>query len=122
MMPVPTAAALLICLSPVAQDGDNVRCNGRNMRVEGINARELDGTCRGRAPCPAMSGPDAKAVMTGLIADGATYRIQYLDRYDRPVVEVRLADGRDLACALIAEGAAARWEDYWPNGKTCPAS
>ena len=109
-------ATSLFCAAPTAVDGDNFRCDGVNMRVEGINAREMDGSCHRSAPCPSMSGPDARAVMARLIAGGLSYEIQYRDRFDRPVVRATLRDGRDLAQALVDEGAAAIWPRYWRGG------
>ncbi|OWV32921.1 hypothetical protein B5C34_05265 [Pacificimonas flava] len=114
------ALAFTTCTAPIAaKDGDDLLCGDLDLRIEGVNARELAGHCRGRAPCPAMSGEEARQVLYRLTRGGFRYRISYRDRYDRPVVQVRLADGRDLACALIAEGAALRWDRYWPEGKRC---
>jgi len=113
------ASALIACLNPTAVDGDNVRCDGVNMRIIGVNAREADGSCRGSAPCPAMSGADAREVLQRLVRGGLQYRVEYFDTYDRPVITGRLADGRDLSCALIAVDAAARWAAYWPAEKRC---
>jgi endonuclease YncB( thermonuclease family) len=117
------AAALssfILCTEPVAaRDGDDLLCGDLKLRIEGVNARELSNDCRGRAPCPAMAGHEARRILGDLVADGFSYRVSYEDRYGRAVAEIRLADGRDLACTLIAEGAALRWPKYWPEGKRC---
>lgn len=113
-------AAAVICSQPIStKDGDNVLCGDLDLRIEGVNARELDGTCRRRSPCPSMSGREARLVLADLVTDGFGYTVSYEDRYGRPVVNATLADGRDLACALIAAGAAVRWDRYWPKGKSC---
>lgn len=112
-------AAFVACPQPTAVDGDNIRCDGMNLRVIGVNAREADNSCRRGAPCPQMSGQQARQAMQQLIARGVRYRVHYRDAFGRPVVSAQLPDGRDLSCALIARGAAVRWDRYWPAGKSC---
>lgn len=113
------ASAFVACLNPQAVDGDNIRCDGVNMRVVGVNARERDGSCFASAPCPAMGGDQARQAMQQLVERGVEVRLLYTDPFGRPVIEGRLQDGRDLSCALIARGAAVRYERYWPAGKRC---
>lgn len=113
-------SAATACAQPVAKDGDNLVCGETDVRVEGVNAAELRGKpCPLWRPCPAMGAAAARDVMAALIGDGLTYRVSYQDRHGRAVAEATLADGRDLACALIDAGAAVRWDRYWPEGKTC---
>ncbi|HYD23841.1 MAG TPA: hypothetical protein VEB68_03525 [Croceibacterium sp.] len=112
-------AVSIACAEPVAKDGDDVICAGADLRIEGVNARELDGSCRAAAPCGEMDGERSRAALDRLVAGGFSYTVRYRDPYGRAVIEGRLADGRDLACALIASGAAVRWDRYWPRGKSC---
>lgn len=118
-MPAAILSALILCAQPVAVDGDNLRCGGVNMRIVGINAREMDGSCRDNAPCVATEGRAAREVLARLIRQQVRYRQLYIDAFRRPVIEAQLADGRDLSCALLAAGSVARWEAYWPEGKRC---
>jgi len=48
------AAALFLCTPVAVYDGDGpVHCReGQKLRIAGIAAREIDGTCRASHPCP----------------------------------------------------------------------
>jgi endonuclease YncB( thermonuclease family) len=97
-------------------DGDTLRCSdGTRVRLAGINAREVDGTC-GPRPCPAASADAATAELNRLAygqeltcqANGSSYgRTAAFCRVDRT--------GEDLSCAMVASGTAAIWPRYWQD-------
>ena len=120
------AAAALICTPIAVWDGDGpIWCEeGPKLRLAGIAAREIDGTCKPRHPCPAASGIEARDALvrllggakgrwkTGHIAVSA--RPMHCTRvgrsYDRVVATCTLADGRDLSAAMIRTGTVLRWK------------
>ncbi len=94
-------------------DGPLWCATGAKVRVAGVNAREVDGSCRRGAPCPTMRHQQAKAIAERLTL-GKRLTCQPVDRsYRRVVARCTLPDGRSLSCALIAAGAAVRWDRYW---------
>lgn len=110
-------------------DGDGpVWCReGPRVRLAGIAAREIDGTCRRWQPCPAASGVAARDALVQLLGgtrgssgDGhvrvagprLACRSRGPDRYGRTVASCALPGGRDLGAALVARGVALRWARY----------
>jgi endonuclease YncB( thermonuclease family) len=99
------AAALFLCLSPVAVDGDTLRCAGVGMvRLLGIDAPEMPGHCRAGRVCTPGDGRDSKVVLARLIAGQRIVCAPAArDSYGR--VLARCDDGAvDLSCAMIASG------------------
>ena len=113
----------LACLELYATDGDSVTCDGTNMRdmgdgapfVSGYDTPEVRGfKCEqelalGRAATARMkellATPDVQVIDSGEV-----------DRFDRPLVWVKLADGRAIGSILIREKLARRWvPSYKPN-------
>mgnify|MGYP003642134196 CR=1 FL=1 len=87
---------LMTCAVLLAVDGDTVKCDGQNLRPMGDGA-------------PFVSGFDAPEI--GRFADCPEEH--RLDRFGRPLVALRLPDGRTLGSILIAEGLAVEWTpDY----------
>jgi endonuclease YncB( thermonuclease family) len=98
--------ALLLCLSPVAVDGDTIHCAGAKpaLRVSGIDAPELPGHCRTGRVCAPGDPFKAKADMAALLASGKVqYRILKHDLYGRLVVVVYV-EGKNASCTMIASG------------------
>lgn len=109
---------LLVCATLLAVDGDTIKCDGVNMRdmgdgspfVSGYDTPEIGAT----AQCPEERalGKQAKARMSDLLQ---TPGLQIYEsgehdgRYRRPLVWVRLPDGRSISSVLMAEGLAAEW-------------
>jgi endonuclease YncB( thermonuclease family) len=94
-------------------DGPIWCAGGVKVRVAGVNAREVDGSCRRGAPCPTMRHQQAKPIAERLTL-GKPLTCQPVDTsYRRVVARCTLPDGRSLSCALIAAGAAVRWDRYW---------
>lgn len=91
-----------------------IRCrNGVKIRVAGVNAREVDGTCRSNAPCPLMRHEQAKPITERLVLRKTLTCQRVGTSYRRVVARCQLPDGRSLSCALIASGAAVKWPSYW---------
>jgi micrococcal nuclease len=109
--------ALLVCASLTAVDGDTVKCDGQNLRDMGDGAPFVSGYDTpeiGRnAGCDRENtmGRKAKRRMAellktpGLIIEDSGQ----VDRYDRPLVVLRLPDGRTIGSVLLAEGLAVEW-------------
>jgi endonuclease YncB( thermonuclease family) len=108
------------CTVASVHDGDTLRClergpDGRQvcLRISGIDARELDGTCAPGHPCASAPPEAATAALERLVAgqrlqcefEGYTYR--------RMAGFCRNAAGVDVSCAMLASGTVAKWARYW---------
>ncbi len=112
-----TFATLVFCASLSAVDGDTIRCDGQNMRIMGPGRPHVSGI-----DAPESRG--ARCQAERMLADLATRRLEQLlasegtqvedsgerDRWNRPLVWVRLADGRTAGEVLLEEGYAVPWE------------
>lgn len=106
---------LLLCATLLAVDGDTIKCNGENMRdmgdgkpfVSGYDAPEVrNAKCQEELEL----GRAATARMAELLKQGAhVYDSGERDRFKRPLVWVRLPDGRSIGSILMAEGLAVEW-------------
>ena len=103
-MPI-LAAALFLCLSPVAVDGDTLRCGGvGSVRLLAIDAPELPGHCRRGRRCVQGDGVASKAHLVRLLQRGAVRcRPAGRDVYNRVLARCTAA-GEDLSCAMVAAG------------------
>jgi micrococcal nuclease len=111
-------ALLITCASLIVVDGDTIKCDGVNMRDMGDGAPFVSGydTPEIRdAKCDAERrlGEVAKRRMQQLVA---TPGVQVIDsgerdrtRSRRPLVWIKLPDGRSVGSVLIAEGLAREW-------------
>ena len=107
MTPLPP----ITCQVASVHDGDTFRCVGGTLiRIAGVDANELDGSCH--MVCAPMPSRQARAWLDRLI-----YRrrltCQPVGMSYRRVVARCAVNGVDLSCASIAAGAAVRWERYW---------
>lgn len=132
------AAGLFFLCTPIAVwDGDGpIWCaEGPRVRVAGIAAREVDGSCRRHHPCPPAAAEDAKGALANLVgtitgrrstghllvsgepmrclSDGSA-------RGNRTAAWCELPDGRDLSCAMLASGTVARWDRFWGDRRCEP--
>ena len=113
------AATVLSCSTLTVVDGDTIRCNGQNMRLIGDGVPFKTGIdtpeTGGRAKCERerMLAKAAKARLAELIQDPGL-RIEdtgFRDKTSqrRPLVRIRLSDGRLAENILLAEGLAIVW-------------
>lgn len=112
-----TYATLLACISLTVVDGDTIKCDGQNMRLIGDGAPYVSGIdtpeTGGRAKCQRerLLGKQATLRLRELINQPGTVIEDSgaVDRWKRPLVRVRLRDGRTAGAVLLSEGYAARW-------------
>lgn len=105
---------LIICASLLAVDGDTIKCNGVNMRDMGDGAPNVAGydtpeVRSAKCQLELELGRAATAAMNGLLKGAKVYDSGERDRFDRPLVWVRTADGHSVGSILIAEGLAREW-------------
>jgi len=125
-----------ICLAIAIHDVDGpIHCaDGTKVRLAGIGATEMDGTCRPTQPCVPGDPFEQRRVMArvmGAVIDREDPGLEGSLWFRQPVglacerVSVtygRIAAwcaapyGRDLSCEAIRAGIAARWERYDPRG------
>lgn len=110
------------CRVATVHDGDTLRCaDGTRVRLQGIDANELDGSCHTR--CARLSADLARARLESLSL-GQVLSCHPTGRSYRRVVawcSVRLR-GRpvDLSCAQVQTGAAIVWRRYDPDHRLDP--
>jgi len=133
-VPVIPSGQVFDCTPTHVWDGDGpVWCKeGPRMRLAGIAARELDGTCSSGHPCPRASGELARQALVSLLGSpigigrhghilvsGPTLRC----RSDGSAGGSRTASwclsptNGDINCAMVLGGWAARWDLYWRSHK-----
>ena len=116
----PAASTRFVCTVASVTDGDTFRCReteatGREIRVRlsGVSARERDRSCSPGHPCPVASAEAASAELRRL-ALGQQLQCRLANMtYGRRAAFCRRSDGLDLSCAMVASGAAARWDSHW---------
>lgn len=131
-VPIIPSGQVFECTPTHVWDGDGpIWCEeGPRLRLAGIAARELDGTCSRGHPCPAATAEDARAALVALLGrpigvgphghimvTGPTLRC----RSDGPAGGNRTASwclssrAGEINCAMVTGGWAARWDRYWNN-------
>ena len=122
----------LTCTPVRVWDGDGpVWCEeGPRLRLSGIAAREMDGTCNPNQPCPDASAIEARDALVNLMGGprgvAATGHIIVAGRPMRCVSTgpaggsrtgawCTLPSGADLSCAMVATGTVLKWGRYWGN-------
>ena len=118
------------CTPTAVWDGDGpIWCaEGPRIRLAGIAAREIDGTCKPNHPCPNASGVAARDHLVGLLggrtgrASTGHIRVQSAPlrcRSDGSAGRSRTAawcthpKHGDLSVKMVRGGYAVRWERYW---------
>ncbi len=92
----------------IDQDGNKV-----HVRLAGINARTSRGACAPILPCPDALAEFTRAEL-GRLATGQALTCRDIDMLDGSIVAFCTNESNvDLSCALVASGAAARWQRYW---------
>ena len=110
------------CTVASVHDGDTLRCfergrDGRQLRVRisGIDARELDGSCAPGHPC-ASAPPEAATAALERLASGQRLQCQFEGfTYRRLSGFCVNRAGVDLSCAMLESGTVALWPRYWGN-------
>jgi endonuclease YncB( thermonuclease family) len=117
-------------------DGDGpIWCaEGPKIRLAGIAAREIDGSCRPGHPCPKASGTDARDALVRLVGTargrlaeghvlvtGKPLRcVSYgSGKGERTAASCVTAAGVDIGCAMVRGGFAMRWAQYERRRKGC---
>ena len=130
------AGASFTCTPIRVWDGDGpIWCaEGPKIRLSGIAARELDGSCRPGHPCPRASGPAARDHLVALIGSsrGRSREGHVLvsagplrcrsfgsGKGERTAASCVTAAGTDLGCALVRGGYALRWARYDAQNRLC---
>ena len=124
------AGKTFACTPVAVYDGDGpIWCaEGPRIRVAGIAAREMDGTCRSNQPCPKATPEQSRAALTKLVGTpvgrkptghiivrGPKMRC----RSEGNGVGKRTAAwcvspvGGDLSCSMVQGGWALKWSRYW---------
>jgi endonuclease YncB( thermonuclease family) len=107
---------LLACTMLVAVDGDTIRCSGDLMRIlgdgtpyeSGVDAPETRGNeCRAEAMLGQLAKNRLQELLEtpGLVIEDSGE----IDRFERPLVTLRLPDGQTAGQVLIDEGLAVEW-------------
>lgn len=131
------AAGTAFTCTPVrVWDGDGpIWCaEGQKIRLSGIAAREIDGTCKPGHPCPAASGRAARDALVRLIGApsgrsreghilvrGAPLRCvsKGSGKGERTAALCSTSAGIDLSCAMVRSGHALRWAQYDRSRTLC---
>ena len=133
--PVVPAGQPFTCTPVRVWDGDGpVWCaEGPHVRLAGIAAREMDGSCRSNQPCPDASAAQARDALVRLLGvpTGRSMEGHVLLKgpamhctSDGNGVGNRTAAwcvspvGGDVSCAMAKGGWALRWDRYW-RGHAC---
>lgn len=108
------------CTVTRVHDGDGpLWCaEGPKIRIAGIQAPDFESAtpCReGRAGyvCDDRAARASQRTVSALVLGKRLTCISLEPSYSRIVARCRLPDGRDLSCAVLAAGAATRWDRYW---------
>jgi endonuclease YncB( thermonuclease family) len=120
---VTAAAASFQCDVVRVHDGDGpLWCrSGEKVRIAGIQARDFENAepCRRPAArratytCDDRAAAQSQRIVTSLVL-GKRLICQPIGKsYSRIVARCTLSDVRSLSCAVIASGAAVRWDRYW---------
>lgn len=118
------------CTPTAVWDGDGpIWCaEGPKIRISGVAAREMDGSCRPNQPCPSVSASEARNRLVKLFGGARGARPE-----GHVIVQsatmVCVSDGSaggsrtaawcrspafgDLSCAVVKAGGAVRWDRFW---------
>ena len=123
-MPVHTLpTAPFVCAVVRVHDGDGpLWCaNGIKVRIALVQAPDYEDAdpCRRRDAsranytCNNAAADHSQQIVERLVLHQAMMCQPMGMSYSRVVARCTLADGRSLSCAVIAAGAAVRWDRYW---------
>lgn len=103
--------AALICESPSITDGDTLHCGGQRVRLMGIDAPEMPGSCRPGRRCVAGDPYSSAAYLSSITRTQVRCSPQGKDHYDRTLARCE-ANDIDLSCEMIKSGHAERRYGY----------
>jgi endonuclease YncB( thermonuclease family) len=123
------------CTPVAVWDGDGpVWCEeGPRIRLAGIAAREIDGSCSADHPCLKTNAIDARDALVRLVGEptgigphghvtvrGPTMRCLSAGSGggNRTAAWCISPRGGDLSCVMVASKMAAKWDRYW-RGHVC---
>ena len=120
------AGTTFTCTPTAVWDGDGpIWCaEGLKVRIAGVAAREMDGTCKINHPCPTVSGEVARDRLVRLLGGGkGMLPTGHVKVHSAPLT--CLSDGSagdsrtaaccrseavgDLSCAVVRAGGTVRW-------------
>ena len=133
--PIVPAGESFDCTPIAVWDGDGpIWCaEGPRIRLSGIAAREIDGTCRSNHPCPDASGVAARDALVSYIGKQTGKLSHGHIKVAGPILRCLSVGGAggnrtaawcvspksgDLSCAMVNGGYALKWERYWKE-KQC---
>lgn len=128
------AGVTFTCTPTAIYDGDGpIWCaEGPKIRIAGVAAREMDGTCRPNQPCPPVGAIDARDRLVRLFggprgtlpnghikvrATAMTCVSEGSAGGSRTAAWCRSPEFGDLSCAVVRAGGAVRWTRYWRGHK-----
>lgn len=111
-------------------DGDGpIWCaEGPHVRLSGIAAREMNGTCNANQPCPDASATEARDTLVGLVGRRTGTSVEGHVLVKGPKLICHSVGGAggsrtaawcaspivgDLSCAMVQSGTVLRWDRYW---------
>lgn len=135
LLAVIPAGETFACTPVAVWDGDGpIWCEeGPRIRLSGIAAREIDGSCSAGHPCPNASAINARDALVRLVGEptgigphghvivrGPTMRClsDGSGGGNRTAAWCTSPKGGDLSCAMVASKMAAKWDRYW-RGHVC---
>lgn len=124
------AGRTFLCTPIAVWDGDGpIWCaEGPKVRIAGVAAREIDGTCRPTHPCPSVDGIDARDRLVRILGGPKGTRAEghIIVRSEtltcvsdgsaggsRTAAWCKSIEFGDLSCATVAAGGVLRWTRYW---------
>jgi len=128
--PIVPAGQVFACTPTEVWDGDGpIWCaEGPKIRIAGVAAREIDGSCRQGQPCPPVSGTEARDLLVGLLG-GPRGRTDDGHVIVRSATMTCISEGSaggsrtaawcrspavgDLSCAVVRDGGAVPWARFW---------
>lgn len=130
-----TAGHSFSCTPTAVWDGDGpIWCaQGPKIRLRGIAAREMDGTCRPDHPCPSASADKARDALVRLLGGPKGTLPSRHIKVKAPTMQcTSVGSGKgartaalcilpgvgDLSCAMVRTGTVLRWTQYGGN-KLC---
>lgn len=131
-VPVVPSGQVFECTPTHVWDGDGpIWCReGPRLRLAGIAARELNGSCSPGHPCPASDGEIARAALVALLGKptgvgrhghilvaGPTLRCRSVGSAggNRTASWCISPSNGDVNCAMVIGGWAAIWDRFWNN-------